>query len=143
MLAEAKARSIDAEGCFVLGGDQVVCFESEILGKPGSAERAQEQLSRLQNNAHQLITATVLLCPDGRLIRDVHEHTMTMRPLSAEAIKRYVAVDAPLDCCGAYKIEQLGISLFTKIEGADHTAITGMPLMVVSELLRNEGFAIP
>jgi septum formation protein len=69
--------------------------------------------------------------------------TLQMRPLSAEECARYVRSDQPLDCAGSYKIERLGIALFERIECADFTAITGLPLLAVAQLLRAAGFPVP
>ena len=66
-----------------------------------------------------------------------------MRALTDDEIARYVDADDPVDCAGSYKIETLGISLFERIEAADHSAITGLPLMALSGILRGIGFALP
>jgi septum formation protein len=66
-----------------------------------------------------------------------------MVPLSEATARRYVEADQPLDCAGSYKIEARGIALFSRIEGADFTAITGLPLMALSGLLRGVGFEVP
>jgi septum formation protein len=69
--------------------------------------------------------------------------TLRMRPLSRAEITRYVAADLPLDCAGGYKLEERGIALFESIESADHTAITGMPLIALVTILRGLGYAVP
>lgn len=66
-----------------------------------------------------------------------------MRALGAEAIARYVAADAPLDCAGSYRLEARGIALFSRIESADHTAIVGLPLIALTEMLASLGFRVP
>ena len=66
-------------------------------------------------------------------------HQLTMRTLSDAAIADYVARDQPLDCAGSYKIEALGIALFERIEGADFTAIVGVPLTALVTLLGRFG----
>ena len=68
---------------------------------------------------------------------------MRMRPLSRDAIERYVAADRPFDCAGSYKLESRGIVLFDRIESDDHSAITGLPLIGLVTILRELGFAIP
>lgn len=137
----AVARALP--GRFVLGGDQLVDLDGEVLGKPGSAERCLAQLERLSGRAHRLVTAIALVTPEG----DVHEaldlHVLHMRALTRDELARYVAADQPLDCAGSYKIEQRGIALFESIVGDDFTAIVGLPLMRVTSLLRAAGFALP
>ena len=66
-----------------------------------------------------------------------------MRDLSDDEIDRYVRADDPIDCAGSYKIEGLGISLFERIDGQDHTAIMGLPLMRLSRELRQIGVPLP
>ncbi|MCU0672891.1 MAG: Maf family protein [Myxococcota bacterium] len=144
-LAVAKAASVAAKrsDAFVIGSDQVVDLDSEILGKPGDEARAREQLARLQGRTHRLVTAVALRAPDGTLRTHVDVHRMTLRSLGAAEIERYVAAEQPLDCCGAYKIESLGIALFERIEGDDFTAIPGLPLIALGRLLRESGFEVP
>ena len=144
-LAKAKAESVAAAhpDCFVLGSDQLVDLAGERLGKPHSLEKAEEQLRRLSGKAHRLVTAVALLHPNGTLETAVDVHVMTLREMTEAEIKRYVARERPIDCAGSYKVESLGISLCEKIEGADFTAIVGMPLIAVCTLLRRAGFEVP
>lgn len=144
-LAVAKARAVAGghSGQIVIGGDQLVAFLGQVLGKPGTADAAIEQLRRLSGNTHELVTAMCVIGPDGT----EHTHTdiarMTMRRLDDARIRRYVQLDEPLDCAGAYKIESGGISLFEKIESVDHSAIMGLPLMALTSILERLGIAIP
>lgn len=144
-LAEAKAVSLRQQrpDAYLLGGDQLVELEGKVLGKPGTSEAAVEQLMAMQGKSHRLLTALCLACPNGELRPHLDVHTLTMCPLSEAAIRRYVEADRPLDCAGSYKIEARGIALFSRIEGADFTAITGLPLIALSQLLREQGFALP
>ncbi|MCU0880778.1 MAG: Maf family protein [Pirellulaceae bacterium] len=147
-LAKAVAVSRTHGDATVLGSDQVC--DGQILGKPGTPERAAEQLALLSGRQHQLITA-VCLWQDGGTLRHTDITTLTMRELSTDEIARYVASDSPLDCAGSYKLESLGISLFEGIQSslfegiqsADHTAIQGLPLLAVCQLLRQAGYTIP
>lgn len=144
-LAEDKARSVARlhPGAFVLGGDQVLAHAGAILGKPHTREAAIGQLQRLRGRSHQLLTAICLVAPDGSTRTHLDAHTLAMRPLPDAALARYVDADEPLDCAGSYKIEARGIALFERIEGADFTAITGLPLITLSGWLADSGFQVP
>lgn len=144
-LAQAKAVSLRQRrpDAYLLGGDQVVELEGKVLGKPGSSEAAVQQLLAMQGRSHRLLTAICLVCPSGALHSHLDVHTLTMGPLSEAQLRRYVEADKPLDCAGSYKIEARGITLFSHIEGRDFTAITGLPLIALSALLRREGFTVP
>lgn len=143
-LARAKALAVAARhpDALVIGGDQVCVLGEEVLHKPGSAERAAEQLARLAGRTHHLISA---ICVARGERTAAHEDVteLDMRPLSEAEIERYVAADQPLDCAGSYKLEARGVTLFRAIRSADHSAIQGLPLLALCELLRAEGVPLP
>lgn len=144
ILAERKARAVADRhpGAVVIGSDQLAQLDGQVLGKPGSVEGAQQQLARLAGRVHELVTAVCIVHPGGiERLTDIAR--LRMRALDAAAIARYVAVDRPLDCAGAYKLECLGIALFEQVECTDHTAITGLPLIWTSGVLARLGFAVP
>ena len=66
-----------------------------------------------------------------------------MRTLTSEEIERYVALDKPLDCAGSFKWESLGITLFESMQTADPTALEGLPLIALCDLLRQVGVSLP
>lgn len=141
-LEKARAVALRHPSGFVLGGDQLATSQGRILGKPGSVEAAVEQLKQLSGREHVLITAMALV--RGQEVWTLTDETrLMMRRLSVEEIRRYVEADQPLDCAGAYKLESRGITLFERIDSADHSAITGLPLIALTTLLRARGFAIP
>ncbi len=143
-LSLLKARSIskDNREAIVIGGDQVASFNAAILSKPETKEKAFEQLKSLSGNEHQLITSLAVIS-DG----DEYIHTciakMRMRRLSDGQIKRYIDIDEPLQSCGSYRLEALGISLFEAIECEDFSSIVGIPLMWTAGMLSRLGISIP
>jgi septum formation protein len=143
--AVAKAESVarTRPDAVVLGSDQVVELEGELLGKPGSAARAQEQLARLSGRTHRLITAVAMVGHGERPEIETSVCRMSVRSLDAGEIGRYVAADDPAGCAGSYKLESLGIALFDRIEGDDWTSVVGLPLLAVCSMLRRAGFALP
>lgn len=75
------------------------------------------------------------MTPDGRLLDETVSFEMEMRTLSERTIRQYVELDRPLACAGAYKIEEAGIRLFRAMRGDDYTAIIGLPLTRVWNIL--------
>jgi len=139
---KAKRVAADHPESVVIGGDQVAAIGHQILGKPGSFERSLEQLRFLSGKTHELMTAVVIVGM-GQTLSHTDTTRLTMDNLAEDALRRYLEQDQPFDCAGSYKIERLGISLFTAIEGSDVTAIQGLPLMAVARLLRGLGYQIP
>lgn len=143
-LARLKAESL-ADACpeaTIVGCDQLVSLDGLVLGKPGSETAAVEQLLRMSGRSHELITA-LSVWHAGRVVEHTDVTVLWMRPLSLAEIKRYVAADRPLDCAGGYKLESRGIALFARIESADHSAITGLPLIALTTILRELGHPVP
>ena len=145
-LAEAKADAVarleDSPGAAVIGSDQLVAFEGRVLGKPGTPDRAVEQLMMMSGTRHELITSVAVRI-GGRTLRHTDVARLHLRPLTRPEVERYVLADRPIDCAGSYKLESRGIALFDRIECADHTAIIGLPLIALTSLLRDLGFPIP
>ncbi len=143
-LAKLKAEAVAARfpDDVVIGSDQVAECRGQVLGKPGTRAAAVAQLTLMADTTHTLWTA-VAFAANGRTTSHINRTQLTMRRLSRAEIERYVEADNPLDCAGSYKLESRGIALFTAIETTDHTAITGLPLMAVTTLLREHGFSVP
>jgi septum formation protein len=143
-LARAKATRVSAEepGATVIGADQVVGFRGQALGKPGSRDGAIEQLLRMAGEAHELYTAIAVI-HEGKVHAYTDAATMRMRALSRAEIERYVDADEPFDCAGSYKLEARGIVLFERIVAEDHSAISGLPLIALTTILRGFGVTVP
>ncbi len=138
--AKAQVAAREVPDAFIIGSDQVIAVDGQVLSKPGTPERACAQLAMLSGRIHELITAVHVVAPTGEQACDVMIHEMAMRTLSAGEIERYVAADEPLDCAGSYKIEARGIALFRSLRGDDYTSIIGLPLTLVRRLLDDLGF---
>ena len=64
---------------------------------------------------------------------------MVFRKLADTEIEAYLRRERPYDCAGAFKSEGLGIALLAAIESDDPTALIGLPLIRLCEMLRAEG----
>ena len=132
------------DGAIVIGSDQVACLGSEILHKPGTPEAAIAQLTASSGQTVQFWTGVSLWTSPGEApTQRVVPCEVKIRELNADEISRYVALDQPLDCAGSFKWESLGITLFEAIRTDDPTALEGLPLIALSELLREAGVSLP
>lgn len=145
-LAEAKASAVAAKysrDAIVIGCDQCVSIDDQILGKPGSVDRAFEQLRMLSGRIHTLVTALCVIdTVSQHRATEIDVHELTMRVLSDDQIRVYVDVDRPLDCAGSYKFESLGIALFERASEGDTTAIVGLPIMRLTSMLADVGYDV-
>lgn len=145
-LALAKARAVAARRPqrWVLGSDQVCACRGRLLGKPGTRQRAIEQLSTLAGAEAEFFTAVALVCEAaGALHCALDVTTVKFRALTAPEIARYVDAEPAYDCAGSFKAEGLGIALCSAIESQDPTALVGLPLIAVRRLLAAAGLPLP
>ena len=144
-LAVAKARAVAKNwpDAIVIGADQLATMDGRVLGKPGTFENAVAQLESLSGRTHTLVTAMSIMGPGDQMQSHLDLSHLTMRQLTCAELEKYVARDKPLDCAGSYKLEEAGIALFDQIQTADHTAITGLPLVALVSILRSLGVALP
>lgn len=127
---------------WVIGSDQVCALGEAALGKPGSVERAREQLRRLSGQTAVFHTAVCVVAPSGAAaVRHVPTRVV-FRDLSEAEIDRYIELDNPLDCAGSAKSESLGPALLRSMQSDDPTALIGLPLIAVCDLLRDSGYAV-
>ena len=143
-LSQAKAKAIEHPNALIIGSDQVAVVGDQQLHKPDSVDRAVEQLEIINGRTVEFYTGVTLWnTATGRCQTEVVPYKATLRDLNRREIESYVAADSPLDCAGAFKWERLGISLMKALEGADPTALEGLPLIALCNMLRNEGLALP
>jgi septum formation protein len=142
----ARLKAADVANRFpddlIIGSDQIAECDGQVLGKPGSRDGAITQVSFLAGKTHTLWTGVAFLV-NGQVTSHMNCTRLKMRPLQRAEIERYVDADQPWDCAGSYKLESRGITLFESIETTDHTAIIGLPLIAVTDFLRQHGFAVP
>lgn len=145
-LAEEKANALALthQQHLIIGSDQVAVLDGHILGKPGHAEGAREQLEAASGRTVRFLTGLALLnSQTGRIQIDVVPFSVHFRALSAAQIERYLQKDQPYDCAGSFKAEGLGISLFRAMEGGDGTSLIGLPLIRLVDMLLAEGVELP
>lgn len=143
-LAEAKAQTVARRNpqAAVIGADQMAVCGTRILGKPGNAERAVEQLEWMQGQTVEFLNGIAIVAASGTEILLV-PYRIVLRPLTRMEIERYVARDQPLDCAGSFRSEGLGISLVERMEGEDPHALMGLPLIALCRVLRKLGYPLP
>ena len=142
-LAAAKARALAPRfpGALIIGSDQVADLDGEALGKPGDHTRAMRQLQRLRGRVAVFHTAVALF--DSRnsriTVRNVPT-TVRFRNRTDAELEAYLRLEQPYDCAGSAKAEALGIALTESIESDDPTALIGLPLIALTEMLEMAGF---
>lgn len=141
-LALAKARAVGAQqpDAVIIGADQVADLDGQAIGKPGTHERAVEQLRRLSGRVAIFQTALAVVRHSQAFERVVLAPVrVRFRALDEGEIERYLRLEQPYDCAGSAKCETLGIALLDAIDSDDPTALIGLPLIRTAALLREAG----
>jgi len=136
-LQKAKSLSAQYDDALIIGADQVfVDARHRMLGKPGTAEKAVEQLLEMQGRKHTFYTGLAIYdSASGDSLTEFETFTVTMRELTEAQIRHYVTKENPVDCAGSFKIEGLGITLMEKMSGNDYTSLIGLPLILLVNML--------
>jgi septum formation protein len=143
-LAVEKAAAIAAAhpDALVIGSDQVATLDGEQIGKPGDHARALAQLQRMRGR--EVVFHTALCLWDGRTgsfeVENIRTF-VTFRDLPDLELDAYLRIEQPYDCAGSAKNEALGITILERIDSVDPTALTGLPLIALTSMLRRAGVA--
>jgi septum formation protein len=124
--AESKARSVEEDhaGALIIGSDQTLSIDGELARKPNNPKELLAQLTRLSGRTHELHTGLAIL------------------DTARDRIARYIALDEPFGCLGGYTFERRGVCLFANVEGADDSAIVGLPLMSLASCFAKLGIEL-
>jgi nucleoside triphosphate pyrophosphatase len=140
-VAREKATDVTVRqpGNWVLGADTIVAIDNTILGKPRDEADGLRMLHSLSGRTHRVMTAFVLLDPDGQMYASqVITSRVLFKPLSDEQIHEYLATGEPFDKAGAYAVQGIGAALVEKVEGS-YTNVVGLPLDEVLAVLHSAG----
>jgi septum formation protein len=144
-LAEAKARSVARAypDALVIGSDQVADCDGRAIGKPTDHADAVAQLTALSGRTVVFHTGLALLdAASGACQTAMVDVRSTFRDLTPAEIEAYLRRDQPYDCAASVKSDALGIALFVRIESDDPTALIGLPLIRLTDMLRAAGVAM-
>lgn len=136
-LQKAKSLGDKYDDALIVGSDQVfVDARHRVLGKPGTKEKAIEQLLEMQGRKHTFYTGLAVYdSASGESLAEFETYSVSMRELTEDQIKHYVEKENPIDCAGSFKIEGLGIALMEKMAGNDYTSLIGLPLILLVNML--------
>ena len=144
-LSIAKARAVlsRAPDALIIGSDQVAVHGGAIVGKPRDHTDAVAQLLSSSGRTITFLTCVALLnSANGGLQTEVVPFKVRFRPLTQEKIERYLEREQPYGCCGSLRADGLGIALLDRLRGEDPTALIGLPLTILAQMLEKEGFRV-
>lgn len=141
---KAEAVSAHARASLIIGADQLAVLDGSVLGKPGTHQKAVEQLLAASGKTVRFLTAVCILDPvtHGR-----YEHldrtTVQFREFDRRLAEAYLRLDEPYDCAGSFKLEGAAFILFESLQTDDPTALIGLPMIWVADRLLQLGYLLP
>ena len=145
-LSEQKARTVGrrAGGTgLVIGSDQVALLDDLVLGKPGDHAGNVAQIEMASGRWIEFRTGLVVLdVASDRAQIDVVPFAVKFKPLTASDIEAYVSRERAYDCAGGFRAESLGCTIFERMHGDDPTALQGLPMIRLCEMLRTAGLDV-
>jgi septum formation protein len=139
-VAQAQPHSSDA---LIIGSDQVAALNGKQLGKPGTRENATLQLQEMRGQLLIFHTAVALVrASSGKIQSRIVSTEVTFRTYSNQEIQNYLDREDALDCAGSAKSEGLGAALISRMTSDDPTALIGLPLLAVIDMLAEENYRV-
>ena len=142
ILARAKCEAVAAEhrpDALVVGCDSVLEVDSQVHGKPGTAEVAAQRWRAMRGRSGTLHTGHWVVDDrdggTGGTLGATASTVVHFADLDDEEIDAYVATGEPLQVAGAFTLDGLGGPYVTGVEGDPH-AVVGLSLPLLRELLR-------
>ena len=145
-LSLEKAQTVAArqKDSLIIASDQCSVLKGNIHGKPGNYETAVQQLLESSGQRVSFLTGLCLLdSKTGNYQLDLIPFHVQFRTLTTDEIDRYLRLETPYNCAGSFKSEGLGITLFESMQGEDPSALIGLPLIRLCEMLRKVGRQLP
>ena len=144
-LSESKAQAVAAQvvKAIVIGSDEVAILDGRILGKPGTHEGAVQQLRASSGKSVTFITVLCVLDTEsGERQIDCVSVEVGFKHLDDPTIEAYLQRDKPYACAGSIRAEGAGSAILRYIKTDDPSALIGLPLIRLSDMLHTLGFDV-
>jgi septum formation protein len=146
-LAEAKARAVAEThtDAVVVGCDSMLHQNGDLVGKPGTPERARERWARMAGGTGRLLTGHAMLrVRDGVVTASATGTISTTirfgKPTPAE-VEAYVATGEPLKVAGGFTLDGYGGWFVESMDG-DPSSVIGISLPLTRRLLGEVGVSV-
>ena len=121
----------------IIGCDQILVCNNEIISKARTLNEAKETLKLLRGKSHQLLSSAVIYDNNKPVWRTTSRAQLFMRDFTDEYLEYYIQTSGTdiLSSVGCYLLENNGVNLFNRIQG-DYFTVLGFPLLEVLDFLR-------
>lgn len=141
-MAREKAHAAAKPGAYLLAADTVVAVGRRILPKAADEREVRACLALLSGRRHHVLTAVVLVAPDGAASERLTDTSVIFARLGPEQMAGYAACGEGVGKAGGYAIQGRAAGLVRALSGS-YSGVVGLPLFEVAQLLRGRGYPVP
>jgi septum formation protein len=150
-LAEAKAAAVLAEvaadhpDSVIIGCDSMLAIDGEVVGKPGTVERARTRWKAMAGGAGVLLTGHAVVRVDGggpaATAIGTERTTVRFGQPDERELEAYLGTGEPLAVAGGFTLDGLGGWFVDGIDG-DPSSVIGISLPLTRRLLAEVGISV-
>lgn len=146
-LAEAKAREVAPghDDAVIVGCDSMLSHDGELVGKPGTPERARERWKRMAGGEGRLMTGHAVLRVRDGVVEAVATGTVatTIRfgSPTEDEVEAYIGTGEPLSVAGGFTLDGFGGWFVDGVDG-DPSSVIGISLPLTRRLLTEVGVRV-
>jgi septum formation protein len=141
-MAREKAQAAASPGSFVLAADTVVAVGRRVLPKASSESQARACLALLSGRRHHVLTAVLLVTPEGARSERVCDSSVIFNRLTDAQVAAYLAGGEWEGKAGGYAIQGSAAG-FVRFLSGSYSGVVGLPLFETAQLLRGRGYLTP
>ena len=141
-MALEKAARMAEPSAFVLAADTVVALGNRIMPKAADEEDVRACMALLSGRRHHVLTALVLVGPDGRSGQRLSDSVVAFSRLSSAQLDAYAACGEGVGKAGGYAIQGRAAG-FARFLSGSYSGVVGLPLFEAAQLLRGRGYPVP
>ncbi len=141
-MASEKARAVAEPGAYTLSADTVVALGRRIMPKAADEAEVRACLTQLSGRRHHVLTALVLIAPDGGVSARVSDSVVGFARLTLAQVDAYAACGEGVGKAGGYAIQGRA-AVFIRFLSGSYSGVVGLPLFETSQVLRGRGYPMP
>ena len=141
-MASEKARRAAVPGAYTLAADTVVALGRRIMPKAADADEVRACLGLLSGRRHHVLTALVLVAPDGAASARVSDSVVGLARLLPQQVEAYAACGEGVGKAGGYAIQGRAAAWVRFLSGS-YSGVVGLPLFEACQVLRGRGYPVP
>ena len=126
----------------IIGIDNVVVCDGQIIEKPESIEEARSNLIKASNNVSKVVSGLAIIDTiNDKVINTYQETLVYMNEINEDDADYYIENEDGVMYAAGFIIENIASNFINKIEGSYYN-ILGVPVEKIYEILKDMGYSL-